>query len=71
LTIAEGEAFRGWYYTSGKKAVIGDVITGNTTIQAKVTPIESASVGSVQTYDFASATFYPEDHETVEVSGGA
>ena len=71
LTIAEGEAFRGWYYTSGKKAVIGDVITGNTTIQAKVTPIESASVGSVQTYDFASAIFYPEDHETVEVSGGA
>ena len=71
LTIPEGEVFRGWFYTSGKKAVIGDVITGNTTIQAKVTPIESASVGSVQTYDFASATFYPEDHETVEVSGGA
>ncbi len=70
-TIDEGDVFRGWFYTNGKKAQIGDPITGNTTIQAKVTPIESVTVGSVQTYDFANATFYPEDHETVEVSGGA
>ncbi len=69
--IAEGFAFRGWFYTNGKKAAIGDPINGNTTIQAKVTPIEEAIVGSVQTYDFASAIFYPEDHETVEVNGGA
>jgi len=69
--IAEGEVFRGWFYTSGKKAAIGDPISGNTTIQAKVTPVEEATVGSVQTYDFASAIFYPEDHETVEVTNGA
>ena len=69
--IPAGFAFRGWFYTSGKKAQIGDAISGNTTIQAKVTPIEEAIVGSVQTYDFASAIFYPEDHETVEVNGGA
>ena len=71
LTIPEGEVFRGWYYTSGKKAVVGDAITGNTTIQAKVTPVETATVGSVQTYDFASAIFYPEDHETVAAKGGS
>ncbi|MBQ8939763.1 MAG: hypothetical protein IJ047_06020 [Paludibacteraceae bacterium] len=71
LTIPEGEVFRGWFYTSGKKAVIGDAITGNTTIQAKVTPIEEATVGSVQTYDFASSIFYPEDHETVTANGGS
>ena len=70
-TIAEGSAFRGWFYSNGKKAQVGDPITGNTTIQAKVTPIEEATVGSVQTYDFASATFYPEDHETVEVYDGS
>ena len=70
LTIPEGEVFRGWFYTSGKKAVIGDAITGNTTITAKVTPVETATVGSVQTYDFASAIFYPEDHETVTANGG-
>ena len=71
LTIPEGEVFRGWFYTSGKKAVIGDAITGNTTITAKVTPVETATVGSVQTYDFASAIFYPEDHETVTANGGS
>ena len=69
--IGEGNAFRGWFYTSGKKAKVGDPINGNTTIQAKVTPIEAATVGSVQTYDFASAIFYPEDHETVTANGGA
>ena len=69
--IAEGFAFRGWFYTNGKKAQIGDAINGNTTIQAKVTPIETAIIGSVQTYDFANGAFYPEDHETVEVTNGA
>ncbi len=69
--IGEGNAFRGWFYTSGKKAAEGDIINGNTTIQAKVTPIEEAIIGTVQTYDFASAIFYPEDHETVEANNGA
>ena len=69
--IPTGYAFRGWFYTSGKKAQVGDGINGNTTIQAKVTPIEDVTIGTVQTYDFASAIFYPEDHETVEVNGGA
>ena len=70
-TINEGDVFRGWFYSNGKKAVVGDPITGNTTIQAKVTPYESVTVGSVQTYDFASQIFYPEDHETVIANGGA
>lgn len=69
-TIAEGNKFRGWYYTNGKKAKVGDPINGNTTIQAKVTPIEVATVGSVQTYDFAKEIFYPEDHETVTATNG-
>lgn len=69
--IAEGNAFRGWFYANGKKAVVGDAITGNTTIQARVTPIEEATVGSIQTYDFASQIFYPEDHETVTANGGS
>ena len=69
--IGEGNAFRGWFYTNGKKAAVGDPINGNTTIQAKVTPIETVTVGSVQTYDFASPIFYPEDHETVVANGGS
>jgi len=69
--VGEGNAMRGWFYGNGKKAKAGDPITGNTTIQAKVTPIETVTVGSVQTYDFASTIFYPEDHETVEVNNGS
>ena len=69
--LGEGNVFRGWFYASGKKAQEGDVITGNTTIYAKVTPFETATVGSVQTYDFASPIFYPEDHETVSAANGS
>jgi len=69
--IPTGEVFRGWFYVSGKKAQIGDPITGNTIIQAKVTPVEDVIIGSVQTYDFANPIFYPEDHETVEVYDGS
>lgn len=68
--IGEGNAFRGWFYVNEKKAKEGDMISGNTIIQAKVTPIEVATVGSVQVYDFTSPIFYPEDHETVEVANG-
>ena len=69
--IADSEAFRGWFYTSGKKAFIGDTIEGNTTIHAKVTPIETATVGSVWNYDFTSPIFYPEDHDLILVTDGA
>lgn len=62
--------FRGWFYTNGKKAHLGDIITGNTTIQAKTTEEEHATVGSIQTYDLTSQIFYPEDHETIEMNGG-
>ena len=69
--LAEGNVFRGWFYTSGKKATVGDAINGNTSIQAKVTPYETVSVGTIQTYDFANPYFYPEDHETVDIISGA
>lgn len=69
--VAEGSKFRGWYYTSGKKAAVGDVINGNTTITALVTPIETVTVGSVQTYPLNNATFYPENHETIEMANGS
>ena len=69
--IGEGNKFRGWFYTNGKKAAEGDIISGNTTIQAKVTPIETAAVGTVQTYDLTNGFFYPEDHETITISGGS
>lgn len=70
LTIPDGEKFRGWYYTNNMKVKATDVVTGNVSVNAKVTPIESVSVGTIQTYDLASATFYPEDHETIDIANG-
>ena len=70
LTIPDGQRFRGWFYASEIKVKSTDIVTGNVTVKAKVTDIESVAVGSVQTYDLTQATFYPEDHETCSVAGG-
>ena len=69
LTIAEGMKFRGWTYMSGVKVKTTDVVSGNVTIKASVTAIESVSVGSIQSYDLTSSIFYPEDHETIDITG--
>lgn len=70
ITVPEGSKFRGWVYASGVKAKATDLLSGNTTITAKVTLIESVAVGTVQTYNLASNIFYPEDHETISIEGG-
>ena len=70
INVPEGSKFRGWFYSSGVKAKATDLINGNTTITAKVTPIETVEVGSVQTYNLTSNIFYPEDHETIDIEGG-
>ena len=67
--VQEGYEFRGWFYTNGVKAQAGDRIEGNTTISAKVTPIEVAQVGKVYFYDFASKIFYIEDHDLITSDG--
>ncbi|MBR1484208.1 MAG: hypothetical protein IJ612_00755 [Prevotella sp.] len=71
LTIPAGEKFRGWIYANEIKVKPTDIVNGNVTVKAKVTPIETVTVGSVQTYDLTVATFYPEDHETFSVEGGS
>lgn len=70
LTIPVGQKFRGWIYATGIKVKTTDLVSGNVTVKASVTAIESVAVGSVQTYDLTKATFYPEDHETFSVTGG-
>ena len=71
LTIPDGQKFRGWYYANDIKVKTSDIVTGNVTLKAGVTPVESVEVGSVQTYDLTKATFYPEDHETISTEGGS
>ena len=70
ITVPAGSAFRGWVYASQVKAKAADVLSGNTTITALVTPIERVSNGSVQTYNLTSNIFYPEDHETISITDG-
>ena len=72
LTIESGYKFRGWVYTSGIKAKPTDIVTGNVSVNASVTAIETdPTVGSVQIYDLTQATFYPEDHELFSVDNAA
>lgn len=71
LTIDEGYKFRGWFYGNETKVKATDAVTGNVSVIAKVTAIETVSVGSIQTYDLTNATFYVEDHETISASNGA
>ena len=72
LTIPEGEKFRGWVYASKIKAKATDIVNGDLSINASVTPIEGApTVGSIQMYDLTQSIFYPEDHENFSVSEGA
>lgn len=66
----EGNAFRGWVYSTKVKINAADIVTGNTTISALVTPIETVTLGSVQTYDLSKKTFYAEDHETCSAENG-
>lgn len=72
LTIGEGEKFRGWVYGNKVKVQATDIVNGNVSVSASVTAIEQApAVGSIQTYDLTSNTFYPEDHENFSVEGGS
>lgn len=71
LTIANGNAFRGWVYSTKVKVAATDVVSGNVTVSALVTSIESATLGSIQNYDLTQKNFYPEDHETMSITNGA
>ena len=71
ITVPDGQKFRGWFYSSKVKVQPTDIVTGNTTISAIVTDIESVTVGSVQNYDLTQKIFYPEDHETITITDGS
>lgn len=72
LTIPSGEKFRGWVYANKIKVKATDIVTGDLSVNASVTPIETdPTVCSIQTYDLTQPSFYPEDHENFSVSEGA
>ena len=67
LTIPEGYKFRGWVDGDKKKHAEGEAITDDLRLSALVTKIETATPGTFWEYDLTSDTFYPEDHELIDV----
>lgn len=73
VTIAEGNAFRGWFVAAngGRKYNIDDAITGPTSLYAVATPVEKASNTDRYTYTLTDRYFYAEDHEAFNPTGGS
>lgn len=65
--FTEDNAFRGWYTNVNEKAPA--VINADIKLYAKVTPIETPTVGSHYLYDLTKPTFYMEDHELISSTG--
>lgn len=74
VTIPEGYIFRGWFdgtVESSEKVVEGSELSIDLYIYAKVTPEEKATDGSEYTYNLTKRNFYIEDHELMNIDGGA
>ena len=69
VTVPEGYKFRGWYDSKKIRHTEGEDITGDLRLNAMVTKIETATPGMFWEYDIASASFYYDDHELIELDG--
>lgn len=74
VTIPEGYKFRGWFdgtVESSEKVVEGSELYIDLYLYAKATPEEKATDGSEYTYNLTKSNFYQEDHELINIDGGA
>ena len=74
VTIPEGYKFRGWFdgtVESSEKVVEGSELSIDLYLYAKATPEEEATDGSEYTYNLTKRNFYLEDHELINIDGGA
>lgn len=69
LTIAEGQAFRGWYLGTGKRVEANTLPGESLKLYAKVTAIETVAVGTILRYDFTDQNFHVDEHECLTLSG--
>lgn len=67
VSVADGYKFRGWAMASSgsknRKYTAEDIITGNTSLYALVTIVESADPSARYEYKLNDSYFYAEDHE--------
>ena len=74
VTIPEGYKFRGWFdgtVESSEKVVEGSELYIDLYLYAKATPEEKATDGSNYIYNLTKSNFYQEDHELINIDGGA
>lgn len=69
----EGYKVRGWFAAPelGRKITVDDIITRDIALYAMATEIEEASTSRKYSFDLTQATFYPEDHEAINIIGKA
>lgn len=74
VNIPEGYKFRGWFdgtVESSEKVVEGSELYIDLYLYAKATPEEKATDGSNYIYNLTKSNFYQEDHELINIDGGA
>ena len=74
VTIPADNAFRGWFNSdeaAAEKVVEGSVLITDQFLYAKATPIETATDNKEYNYDLKKSNWYQEDHELIEIDGGA
>lgn len=74
VTIPEGYKFCGWFdgtVESSEKVVEGSELSIDLYLYAKATPEEKATDGSNYIYNLTKSNFYQEDHELINIDGGA
>lgn len=66
--------FRGWFDGTdyfATKVYEGTKLLSDLSLYAKATPKEEAVFGTEYTYDMTKEYWYPEDHELIDINGGA
>lgn len=72
VTVPEGQAFRGWFFSDQQTAAKfkeGSSLQDNTKLYARATNIEVPTSTSRFIYDLTKTYFYLEDHEAIEIDG--
>ncbi|MDE6692166.1 MAG: hypothetical protein K2K05_02165, partial [Muribaculaceae bacterium] len=72
VTVPEGYAFRGWFFSDQQTAAKikeGASVQENTKLYARATKIEVPTGTSRFIWDLTKTYFYIEDHEAIEIDG--
>lgn len=72
VTLAQGQAFRGWFNSAAltaTKVEEGTAVNDYLSLYAHATDIEVAQAGTIYDWDLTKPYFYQEDHELISIEG--